>query len=133
VEGLLGEIIAIIDSPDTDLSTVIRKNVEKAELDSYLKGILFFIGKEIGPHFGNEINPGPARTAINARQALDTPIAVQRIKPFFGRVHGLPQTAPAANRNGGNPHRNREYWHSVDPTSCCGSTPKTAGQLPGPA
>lgn len=46
VEGLLTQIIAIIDDPDTELSTVIRKNVEKAELDSYLKGILFAIGKK---------------------------------------------------------------------------------------
>jgi chromosome segregation ATPase len=46
VEGLLGQIIAIIDNPDTELSTVIRKNVEKAELDAYLKGILFSLGKK---------------------------------------------------------------------------------------
>ena len=46
VEGLLTQIIAIIDDPDTELSTVIRKNVEKAELDSYLKGILFALGKK---------------------------------------------------------------------------------------
>jgi chromosome segregation ATPase len=46
VEGLLAQIIAIIDDPDTELSTVIRKNVEKAELDAYLKGILFAIGKK---------------------------------------------------------------------------------------
>jgi chromosome segregation ATPase len=45
VEGLLGQIIAIIDDPNTELSTVIRKNVEKAELDAYLKGILFSLGK----------------------------------------------------------------------------------------
>jgi DNA repair exonuclease SbcCD ATPase subunit len=48
VEGLLGQIIAIIDDPDTELSTVIRKNVEKAELDAYLKGILFSLGKKKG-------------------------------------------------------------------------------------
>jgi chromosome segregation ATPase len=41
VETSISEIIAIIDSPDTELATVIRKNVEKAELDSYLRGILF--------------------------------------------------------------------------------------------
>jgi len=46
VEGLLTEIIAVIDDPDTELSTVIRKNVEKAELDAYLKGILFTVGKK---------------------------------------------------------------------------------------
>jgi len=46
VEGLLSQIVAIIDDPETELSTVIRKNVEKAELDSYLKGILFSLGKK---------------------------------------------------------------------------------------
>jgi chromosome segregation ATPase len=46
VEGMLTEIIAVIDNPDTELATVIRKNVEKAEWDSYLKGILFSLGKK---------------------------------------------------------------------------------------
>ncbi|PYS42307.1 MAG: hypothetical protein DMG14_04375 [Acidobacteria bacterium] len=46
VEGMLSEIIGVIDNPDTDLSTVIRKNVEKAELDAYLRGILFTLGKK---------------------------------------------------------------------------------------
>ena len=41
VEGLIREISALIDDPATDLSTVIRKNVERAELESYLKGIRF--------------------------------------------------------------------------------------------
>jgi DNA repair exonuclease SbcCD ATPase subunit len=45
VEALIGEIITVIDNPETELSTVIRKNVEKAELDAYLKGILFSLGK----------------------------------------------------------------------------------------
>lgn len=45
VENLLSQIVAVIDNPNTDLSTVIRKNVEKAELDAYLKGILFTLGK----------------------------------------------------------------------------------------
>jgi hypothetical protein len=45
VEGLISEIIGIIDNPDTELSTIIRKNVEKSELDSYLKGILFALGR----------------------------------------------------------------------------------------
>jgi hypothetical protein len=48
VENLINEIISIIDDPDTELSTVIRKNVEKAELDSYLKGILFALGRKDG-------------------------------------------------------------------------------------
>ena len=43
---MLSEIIGVIDNPDTDLSTVIRKNVEKAELDAYLRGILFTLGKK---------------------------------------------------------------------------------------
>lgn len=46
VETLISEIISIIDSPDTELSTIIRKNVEKAELDAYLRGILFSIGRK---------------------------------------------------------------------------------------
>jgi chromosome segregation ATPase len=46
VEGQLSEIVAVIDNPNTELSTVIRKNVEKAELDAYLKGILFTLGKK---------------------------------------------------------------------------------------
>jgi chromosome segregation ATPase len=46
VEGLIEQIVKIIDNPDTELATIIRKNVEKAELDSYLKGILFSIGKK---------------------------------------------------------------------------------------
>jgi chromosome segregation ATPase len=45
VEALISEIIGIIDDPDTELSTIIRKNVEKSELDSYLKGILFALGR----------------------------------------------------------------------------------------
>ena len=46
VEAQLNEIIAVIDNPNTELSTVIRKNVEKAELDAYLKGIMFTVGKK---------------------------------------------------------------------------------------
>lgn len=43
--GRIIETIAdLIGDPATDLSTVIRKNVEKAELDAYLKGILFSQG-----------------------------------------------------------------------------------------
>jgi hypothetical protein len=45
VETHLSQVMAIIDDPETELATVIRKNVEKAELDSYLKGILFSLGK----------------------------------------------------------------------------------------
>jgi len=46
VEKSIGEIIAVIDNPDTELSTIIRKNVEKAELDAYLRGILYSIGRK---------------------------------------------------------------------------------------
>src|SRR5262249_19543756 len=45
VEGLITEISRVTDNPETDFSTVIRKNVEKAELDSYLKGIKFCLGQ----------------------------------------------------------------------------------------
>jgi predicted nuclease with TOPRIM domain len=41
VDGLIKEISALIEDPATELSTVIRKNVERAELESYLKGIQF--------------------------------------------------------------------------------------------
>jgi predicted nuclease with TOPRIM domain len=43
VEGLIKEISALIENPATELSTVIRKNVERAELESYLKGIRFAV------------------------------------------------------------------------------------------
>jgi hypothetical protein len=45
VEASINEIIAIIDNQETELSTIIRKNVEKAELDAYLRGILFVLGQ----------------------------------------------------------------------------------------
>jgi hypothetical protein len=41
VQRLIQEISALIEDPATELSTVIRKNVERAELESYLKGIQF--------------------------------------------------------------------------------------------
>jgi len=41
VQRLIQEISALIEDPATELSTVIRKNVERAELESYLKGIRF--------------------------------------------------------------------------------------------
>jgi chromosome segregation ATPase len=46
VEARLSEIIALIGNPNTELSLVIRHNVEKAELDSYLKGMMFTLGKK---------------------------------------------------------------------------------------
>jgi chromosome segregation ATPase len=45
VEELAAEIARLIDDPETELSTVIRKNVERAALDAYLKGILFSLGR----------------------------------------------------------------------------------------
>ena len=48
VEAKIQQIISLIDDPETELSTVIRKNVEKAELDAYLKGILFSLGGSKG-------------------------------------------------------------------------------------
>jgi len=48
VEGKIAEIARLIDDPSSDLSLVIRKNVERAELDAYLKGILFSLGRSKG-------------------------------------------------------------------------------------
>jgi DNA repair exonuclease SbcCD ATPase subunit len=48
VEGRIAEIARLIDDPSSDLSLVIRKNVERAELDAYLKGILFSLGRSEG-------------------------------------------------------------------------------------
>src|SRR5262249_2282712 len=43
VEHLIKEISSLIEDPATELSTVIRKNVQRAELESYLKGIQFVV------------------------------------------------------------------------------------------
>jgi len=45
VQGQLNEIVSIIENPTSELTLVIRKNVEKAELDAYLRGILFTLGR----------------------------------------------------------------------------------------
>jgi hypothetical protein len=45
VEAVISQISSLIDDPGTELSTVIRKNVERAELESYLRGIRFALGK----------------------------------------------------------------------------------------
>ena len=45
IEELTAEIARLIDDPETELATVIRKNVERASLDAYLKGILFSLGR----------------------------------------------------------------------------------------
>jgi len=47
VENLIKEISAIIEDPATELPTVIRKDVERAELESYLKGIQFALDGEV--------------------------------------------------------------------------------------
>jgi len=46
IEGLIKEISDLIENPATELSTVIRKNVERAELESYLKGIRFALNTD---------------------------------------------------------------------------------------
>jgi chromosome segregation ATPase len=49
VEQMIKEVSALIEDPSTELSTIIRKNVERAELQSYLRGIQFALrrGKTI--------------------------------------------------------------------------------------
>jgi DNA repair exonuclease SbcCD ATPase subunit len=42
VEELIRELSLLIDDPGTELSAVIRKTVERAQLDYYLKGLRFF-------------------------------------------------------------------------------------------
>ena len=41
VDQMIKEVSALIEDPSTELSTIIRKNVERAELQSYLRGIQF--------------------------------------------------------------------------------------------
>ena len=41
VDQMIKEVGALIEDPSTELSTIIRKNVERAELQSYLRGIQF--------------------------------------------------------------------------------------------
>jgi chromosome segregation ATPase len=41
VDVLIKEITVLIEDPSTELAAVIRKNVERAELESYLKGLRF--------------------------------------------------------------------------------------------
>jgi chromosome segregation ATPase len=45
VESAIAEITQFIDDPAAQLAAVIRKNVERAELDAYLRGILFARGE----------------------------------------------------------------------------------------
>jgi chromosome segregation ATPase len=44
VEKKLAEVIRIVEDPATELSVVIRKNVEKLELEAYLKGLRYAPG-----------------------------------------------------------------------------------------
>jgi hypothetical protein len=48
IQDMIAGIARLIDNPETELSTVIRKNVERAELDAYLRGILFSLGQGPG-------------------------------------------------------------------------------------
>jgi hypothetical protein len=48
IQDMIAGIAKLIDDPETELSTVIRKNVERAELDAYLRGILFSLGRGPG-------------------------------------------------------------------------------------
>jgi len=41
VQARLAEVTSVIDDPATELSVVIRKNVEKLELEAYLKGLRY--------------------------------------------------------------------------------------------
>ena len=45
VEELMNAISEVIDDPGTELSVVIRQNAERAELESYLRGIRFILPK----------------------------------------------------------------------------------------
>ncbi len=46
VEKLIEEIVKIVDDPETELSTTVRKNAEKSELEAYLEGLLFSLGRK---------------------------------------------------------------------------------------
>jgi hypothetical protein len=48
IESLIREINLVIENPDTELSVVIRKNAERAELESYLKGLRFRVSDRQG-------------------------------------------------------------------------------------
>jgi hypothetical protein len=43
VDGMIHAISQIVENPETEISVVIRKNVERAELVSYLRGLRFRI------------------------------------------------------------------------------------------
>jgi hypothetical protein len=41
VEAAIRELNNVIDDPDAELSVIVRKNVERAQMDAYLKGLHF--------------------------------------------------------------------------------------------
>jgi chromosome segregation ATPase len=43
VEALIQGIARVVDDPETDLSDIVRRNVERAELESYLNGLRFLM------------------------------------------------------------------------------------------
>jgi len=45
VEAKLAAVVQLVEDPTTELSVVIRKNVEKLELEAYLKGLRYADGK----------------------------------------------------------------------------------------
>ncbi len=47
LEGLINGISAVIDDPEVELSTVIRKNVERTQHECYLNGIRFVLNAQI--------------------------------------------------------------------------------------
>ena len=42
---MLAEVTKLLDDPEATLSTIMRKNVEKCDLESYLMGIRFVLGQ----------------------------------------------------------------------------------------
>src|SRR5207245_7993130 len=46
IEGVTKEITAMLDDPSIELSRVMRKRTEQAELKSYLDGLRFSIGDQ---------------------------------------------------------------------------------------
>ena len=49
IEGVAGEIAAMLDDPSIELSRVMRKRTEQAELKAYLNGLQFSIGDKAKP------------------------------------------------------------------------------------
>ena len=49
LDGIAKEIVAMLDDPSIELSKVMRKRTEQAELKSYLEGLRFSIGEQGKP------------------------------------------------------------------------------------